>query len=183
MQQYKLLKCETGYICKQRCIYLCDTKIFLVPKIMYPGTWKNVYCTVSLVDSLYTSNLSALAFVPFICVILCGLVHSVSDVYFTNQNSFLKPEISQYSLPPSRCGEEPFMNYSFFAFVSSFPSPFLYFFIFVHSLLVCFAPGLVRMKNAAPEARNVELTSPSPELIWKRSGEKYEEIWRAQFGT
>lgn len=43
-----------------------------------------------------------------------------------------------------------------FAFVSSIPSPFYISSPFVHRLLVCFPPGLVRMKNTAPEARNVE---------------------------
>lgn len=46
----------------------------------------------------------------------------------------------------------------FFCFLLRFPFSI---FLHVHSLPVCFAPGLVHMKNTDPEARNVEQTSPS----------------------
>lgn len=89
--------------------------------------------TVSLVDSVYGSNLSLLL-LCLLSVILCGLAQAVRDVYFTNQNSLLNPVISQYSLPSLQREKDFVMHYSFFStFVSSVPSPFLYFFAFCTS--------------------------------------------------
>ncbi len=93
-------------------------------------------------------------------VILCGLAQAVRDVYSTNQNILLNPLISQHSLPPLQ-RENDFVYALFIFFCFCFFRSFTFFYIsllFVHRLLVCFASSWVtlRIKNTAPEARNVE---------------------------
>ncbi len=86
--------------------------------------------TVSLVDSVYGSNLSLL----LLSVILCGLAQAVRDVYFTNQNSLLNPV--DISVCIALLAEREGLCYALFilsTFVSSVPSPFLYFFAFCTS--------------------------------------------------
>ncbi len=81
-------------------------------------------------------------------VILCGLAQAVRDVYSTNQNILLNPLISQHSLPPLQ-RENDFVYALFIFFVSSVPSPFLYFFAFCTSSpsLFCFWLGNVTHKK------------------------------------